>query len=653
MKNVVFDVEANSLNNPDKIWVVVAKDLKEENTHVFRDVQTEEGKREFLAFWRTVDTYVGHNWLEYDYPVLRRLLGADFELRDVAVQSVDTLVLSRLADYTRSQTSDLDGTGPAVVAAKSRHSVAAYGLQFGFPKIEFSDFSQYSPEMEEYCVRDVLITEKIYNLHKAYAEKYTEALRLEQEFQFYVVNALQTNGFAFNKPKAEKLLDKVAKELGELDGHIQRAFPERLKIVREVHPRITQYGTLNKGDFRFVKGGDLSEFNGGPFCRCEWKSFNASSHSQVIEVLSKAGWRPTEKTKAYIDYDRSKQKNLDKGIHLGIYGWKISENNLSTLPSGAPEPARLLAKRILLESRRRTLTEWLSLVQDDGRIHGRFFGIGAWTHRMSHQNPNTANIPNPVYISTGKTRLYGKELRELWRAPRNRLLVGVDAEAIQLRVFAHLINEPELTNAILNGKKSDGTDPHSLNRKVFGPFCKTRNAAKHSLYAIFFGGRKNKISQIMACSPDEAQVGINNLLEHYPGLKRLEDEVFPVDAKRGYFIGLDGRKVVIPDKTLSGRKHLCMSGYLQCGEAVIMKMATLKFIERLADDDSCLVNLVHDEWQTEVPNNMGVALRIAALQSQALVDTGVELKLKCPLAGSFYNDAIKDYTIGTNWSVTH
>lgn len=84
-----------------------------------------------------------------------------------------------------------------------------------------------------------------------------------------------------------------------------------------------------------------------------------------------------------------------------------------------------------------------------------------------------------------------------------------------------------------------------------------------------------------------------------------------------------------------------------------MKMATLKWIDRLKDYDAKLVNFVHDEWQTECPNNMATALAISFLQADSLRIVGEELELKCPLAGSYYNDNAKDYTIGTNWSVTH
>jgi hypothetical protein len=79
----------------------------------------------------------------------------------------------------------------------------------------------------------------------------------------------------------------------------------------------------------------------------------------------------------------------------------------------------------------------------------------------------------------------------------------------------------------------------------------------------------------------------------------------------------------------------------------------LKWHDKLKDYDAKLVNFVHDEWQTECPNDMGIALNIARLQSDSLREVGEDLQLKCPLAGSYWNDDTKDYTIDLNWSKTH
>lgn len=650
---IVIDIECNALNNPDRCWVIVCKDIDTGSYHVFRHLTEDpQEARDFREFCSKVDLFVGHNWLGYDWPVLV-LLGL-LEPRDIVPHSLDTLIISKLVDYSRNG-----------------HSIEDYGREFGLEKGKFTDFSKYSQQMEDYCVRDVDICERIYRKFNRYISdvSHSASILLEQRFQL-VVNDLSRNGFAFNRSKADGLLSRVEKELAILDKDILEAFPPKLKLIREIHPKETKYGTLSRTDFRWLQDNDLSEYNGGPFCRCSWTDFNPSSHKQIVSVLNDAGWKPTDRTQTHIDtqrrwdrlkyakgnriaLDTEKKEVYTKLQELSKTGWKVNEVNLETLPPKAPPPARSLAKRILLEARRRTLVEWLALVSPtDGRIHGKFYGIGAWTHRMAHQNPNTANIPNE-YDTAGKKKLLGKELRSLWCAPRNRLLVGVDAEGIQLRIFAHLINDQEFTDALVNGRKEDKTDPHSLNQSIIGSACKSRAAAKRFIYALLLGAGMPKLAEILGCSISDAEKALGNLLDRYSGWTYLKEQVFPKDAKRGWFTGLDGRKVSIPGDTVSNRKHLAMSGYLQNGEAVCMKLATLKWYDKLKNYDAKLVNLVHDEWQVEVPNNMEIALKVAATMSDSLREVGDDLKLNCPLAGSYYNDDVKDYTIATNWAHTH
>ena len=163
----------------------------------------------------------------------------------------------------------------------------------------------------------------------------------------------------------------------------------------------------------------------------------------------------------------------------------------------------------------------------------------------------------------------------------------------------------------------------------------------------------SKLAQILDCTISEAKVSLDRLLERYTGFKKLKETLIPEDARRGYFRGLDGRKVVLPGYTLSERKHLCMSGYLQSGEAIVMKKATLKWESKLKEHNAILVDLVHDEWQTETTNDLDGAIALAKLQADSLREVGEELGLRCPLAGSYWNDDKKDYTIGTNWYQTH
>lgn len=642
---VVIDIEANALHNPTKIWLACCKDVDTGQRYTFRENEY-DNFRKFLA---NCSVIIGHNWLGYDGVHCERLIGHPL----LPEQVLDTLVVSKLVDYPRSG-----------------HSVADYGIEFGYPKLEFSDFTKYSSEMLQYCERDVDITERIYKKYIRYINNPIRqaSIILEQKFQL-ICNDLERNGFAFNTAKAQTLLDKVQSELSILDADILSSFPPREVLIREFTPRATKFGTINKSSVPRALHDKMHEYEIGktyPHTRTE--EFNPSSHKQIINILNGAGWQPTDKTKTHIETERElgklKRRRGEKDDltyrelsakleQLQKSGWKVNETNLETLPSSAPKPAKSLANRILLESRRRTLTEWLGLVrEEDHRIHGKFYGIGAWTHRMAHQNPNTANIPNE-FDTAGKKKLYGKELRALWMAPKNRLLVGCDAEGIQLRIFAHYIDDPEFTKALVEGRKDDKTDPHSLNQKILGDVCKSRAAAKRFIYALLLGAGLGKLSEILGCSNPETENALNRLLGRYAGWETLRSEVFPKDAKRGWFTGLDGRAVRIPGESESSRRHLAMSGYLQNGEAVCMKLATLKWHSKLKDYDAKLVNFVHDEWQVECPNNMTKALAIAKMMADSLQQVGEELGLKCPLAGSYWNDDLKDYTISTNWSKTH
>lgn len=638
---IVLDVEANGLN-PTKIWVAVGKDIDTGKYHIFRRVSDDQHQlASLVAYLNQCELIIGHNYINFDAGCLGRLAGFTAPIEHV----LDTLIISKLVDYPRQG-----------------HSVEDYGREFGLEKGKFSDWSKYSDEMVDYCIRDVDITHRIYLKYLKYISNkdHKDSILTEHKFQL-VVNDLTANGFYFNKDKCSKLLDKVTEDLKVLDTSILETFTPRLKAIRTVIPKETKYGTISLSSIPKEMRQDVADLTiNSPFTYCHWTSFNPSSHKQIIDVLNQAGWSPVDKTQSHIETEREVNKlkhRRDENSRLTLkelqvkletlrtVGWKVNENNLETLPPSAPQSARLLAKRILLESRRRTLTEWLALVTPANRIHGKFYGIGAWTHRMAHQAPNTANIPNEL-DTAGRKKLLGKELRSLWCAPRNRLLVGVDAEGIQLRIFAHYVNDPDFTQEILNG------DPHTLNQSILGDVCRTRDAAKRYLYALLLGAGPGKLRQILDCDEPSAQAAYERLLARYPGFAELKDTIIPRDAKRGWFVGLDGRRVRIPGDTDGNRRHLAMSGYLQNGEAVVMKRATLRWYP-LLPEDCFLVNFVHDEWQTEVPNNMEIALRVASLQADSLRIVGEELKLNCPLSGSYWNKKAKDYTIDKDWSKTH
>jgi DNA polymerase I len=340
-------------------------------------------------------------------------------------------------------------------------------------------------------------------------------------------------------------------------------------------------------------------------------------------------------------------KQIDpRGEKFLRYGWQCNEMNLSTLPDDAPEGGRNLAEWLTLEGRRSSLEEWIKHVKDDGRIHGRFTHIGAWTGRMAHSAPNQANIP-AAFHGTPKTAVetvkseYDGRMRCLWTVEDGNYLVGTDAEGIQLRILAHLMKSDEYIHAIVSGRKEDETDIHNVNRKALGISHVTRDMAKTFIYAFLLGAGVAKVATILKVNQREAGEAIDNFMNSIQGLSDLKKKVIPHVAKRGWFRGLDGRKVPVPSE------HKALAGMLQNGEAVVMKHSAITWTTaaRKLGIKYKLVTWPHDEWQTEVEGSMNDAELLGNIQRQSIVDTGKKLSILCPLAGST--------DVGRTWGDTH
>ena len=264
---------------------------------------------------------------------------------------------------------------------------------------------------------------------------------------------------------------------------------------------------------------------------------------------------------------------------------------------------------------------------------------------MSHSSPNSANISAPFHgIPTNAVQevkaKYDGEMRALWKADDNAYLVGTDAEGIQLRILAHYLKNDDYVEAIVNGRKEDGTDIHSVNRRALGLNHITRDDSKTFIYAHILGAGLAKTARILRTTSSVARQSVADFQSRL-GLDVLRKGIIHRDALRGYFDGLDGRKV------LCNSDHLMLAGYLQNGEAVVMKWAN-RLWRQWADEERIVykqVNYVHDEWQTECYGSMDMAERLGELQRNSIVQAGKDLRVYCPLAGST--------DIGRNWRDTH
>jgi DNA polymerase I len=642
MKTVIFDTETNGIKDYTKFHVGVFKDVKTKEVFIFRRVH--EDASQLINFLRTVTGVIGHN-LNYDLRVIQHFTGLDLWHLVTSGNAVDTLVVSRLVNYNQP----------------GGHSLEAWGERFGMPKDTFSDFSEYSQELENRCIQDVLLTERLYNTLRVYLEDtlWKPSINLEH-LTNNLCRVLEDTGFTFDKPKAEELRDELQNKVDHLLFLFNSIFPPKFVPDRVIEPKVTKSGALHSKDFRWMKDEvkDLSTFAAGvPFTLGEWIPFNPSSPSQIVERLNRAGWRPFDKTKGHIEAERNRGKgskearkaNTEALEHYRVYGWKVSQENLETLSPDAPDDAKRLAEYLLLKSRLDDLKEWLGLWNEKtGRIHGNFNHIGSWTGRKSHSRPNMANIP-ALINRKGNEQPYGAAFRSLWTASKGRCLIGTDAEGIQLRLFAHYCNDEKLIKAIEEGKKENKTDIHSLNMGVLNtiytlrgngaPICLSREVSKTYIYALLLGAGKGKQASVLDCTPQEAEEGLERIIEYYPGWKKLKETTLIEDAKRGYFIGLDGRRVLFPSA------HKILAGYLQNGESIVMKMACVYWTDVLkkAGIPFWQVNDVHDEWQTETLPEY--AQMVAHIQEESIRIVGEKLGLNCKLAGKA--------KIGYNWKDTH
>jgi DNA polymerase-1 len=603
------DIECDSLN-PTAIWLAVTKYKGEVRTWI-RPTTPD------LAVFLADKLLVGHNILGFDLPVLRKLA----DCRNTWSGCVDTLVCSRLRNHW----------------GINDHSLEAWGERLGYSKIHFppEEFNPYGPvdykRLEEYCKRDVEVTEKLWEKLTPFISntRYHKALALEH-FSAQDCSEMQQNGFQFNVENARKLAVELDERLEVLDAEMQEDFPPK-KIEEEFIPKRD-----NK-----TKGYKA----GVPFTKVTYKAFNPRSTKDRIERLWECGWKPVDKTKGHIQ-----NRDKDKEAHYKFYGWKTNEANLDTLPTDAPEGARKLVEYLVLSSRRSTLEEWFNAYnKTTGRIHGNFKHIGAWTHRKAHSAPNMGNIPSPPDTGgkeyeelTEVQRInvdYNARMREFWEVPTEKRLVGVDAEGIQLRILAHYVGNPEYTESIVNGRKEDESDIHNVNKRALGLPHLTRDHAKTFIYAWLLGAGTGKIGEILDCGIPNARDAMENFLRSIDGLSELKRDRIPYDAERGYFFGLDGR-VVICDS-----EHHMLAGYLQNGESVIMKWADRIWKRKLRQEKIPFLKVddVHDEWQTEVPEEY--AEYVMQTQINSIVQAGEELGVNCPLAGSG--------NIGMNWKETH
>ncbi|CAB4140211.1 PolA DNA polymerase I - 3'-5' exonuclease and polymerase domains [uncultured Caudovirales phage] len=579
MQTIYFDIECNGLYaDVTKVVCIGIHDSSTKDTTVY---YRNDEINIALELIRLADEVVGHNIVGFDLPVLKKLF-PDWAGPQGSVR--DTLVISRLLwPDIKEQDFKKPNFNKALIGS---HSLKAWGHRLGMDKDVYleqnvPDFKNmvYTPELAAYCAKDVDITIALYSKQKAFIEEKNlyagECLVLEHEFAG-VIAQQERNGFCFDMRKASELYATLADVRDA--GHRE--------LVGMVPPTEVKLKTKTKQI-----------------------PFNPGSRQQIAAALMNLGWKPE-------DYTPTGEPKVDEAV-------------LSTLQYPI---AKKLSEYLMVQKRIGMLAEgdeaWMKVVKADGRIHGSVNHNGAVTGRCTHRSPNLAQV-------TGVGSPWGKECRELFVAPAGKMLVGVDAQGLELRCLAHYLarwDEGAYGKELLEG------DIHTANQKAAG--LPTRNDAKKFIYAWLYGAGPAKIGSIVGGGSKEGRELNKRFLAKFPAIGKLKSAIDTAVDKRGYLTGLDGRHLPIRSQ------HSALNTLLQSCGAILMKNATVlmhRYIEHSKIKGVLQVAHIHDEVQLEVPE--ASAEEVATIAKRAISDSGLSFGFRIRLDGSA--------NIGRNWAETH
>ena len=454
------------------------------------------------------------------------------------------------------------------------HSLDAWGVRLGLKKGDFSDFDKgLSEDMVDYCIQDVEITHALFTHLDDSLLDWGKSVDLEHEVA-QIVKQQEENGFKLDVPKCMSMLAGWQQSLVDIESELQEIFKP---IVTERYSEKTGRRLKDKVEV-----------------------FNPGSRKQIAERMMALGWKP--------------KKFTEKGTPI------VDEKVLQTIKR--PE-AVSLQRFLLVQKRVAQVKSWVENADEGGRVHCQVRTNGAVTGRMTHSNPNLAQVPR---VGTE----YGEECRSVWTVEDGNVLLGADASGLELRMLAHYMDDSAYTKEILEG------DIHTKNMEAAG--LTNRDQAKTFIYAFLYGAGPAKIGAIVGGGEREGKKLIDSFLANTPALQKLKDKVSRL-AEKEWLPGLDGRRLIVRSQ------HAALNTLLQGAGAIVMKQALIILHRKLVNGklNARFVANVHDEWQIETTEKD--AEMVGFLAVQAIRQAGIRLKLRCPLDGEF--------KVGPNWAATH
>jgi DNA polymerase I len=241
------------------------------------------------------------------------------------------------------------------------------------------------------------------------------------------------------------------------------------------------------------------------------------------------------------------------------------------------------------------------LIGADGRLHTTFNQTATATGRLSSTNPNLQNIP----IRTEQ----GREIRACFVAERGFRLISADYSQVELRLLAHIADEPALKDIFRRGEDVHTATAAAILGGQTDPG--TRSKAKMVNYGIVYGLSAFGLADRLQIPKEEAQEFIDAYLERFPKVKLFIDETIERAREEGHVATLFGRIRRVPElrsrqfQTRSLGERLAVNMVIQGTAADIIKVAMVRCRDELrsAGLSTRLVLQIHDELLFEGPSD--------------------------------------------------
>ena len=299
-----------------------------------------------------------------------------------------------------------------------------------------------------------------------------------------------------------------------------------------------------------------------------------------------------------------------KKTQSGFYSTAVGEldklaNFAGELSADQQELLALILEQRQLEKLRGTYVDALPVLVNPqtGRLHTSYNQTGSSTGRLSSNSPNLQNIPIRTEM--------GREIRKAFVAPQGWLLLAVDYSQVELRVLAHVAQEPGLLDAF-----RQDLDIHAATAsKLFGVAIdevdrSQRGLAKTINFATIYGVSAFGLSSRSEMGPAEAQRFLDQYFATYPKVRTYIDETIRKATQDGYVETLLGRKRFFPELQTKlpftqrqALERAAINAPIQGTAADVLKIAMIHLHRRLQEEgfQARMLLQVHDELVVEMP----------------------------------------------------